>query len=94
MATVQTPNQMQQPQDAANQRKRKLWLSGIQARQLTLGLQQLLLDAEHVEVVADTLGLDADAVLLLQSIPLRGSIGNGIPTDPTKIGRASCRERV
>ena len=29
MATVQTPNETQQPQDASNQRKRKLWLSGL-----------------------------------------------------------------
>ena len=46
-----------------------------------LGQHPLPADAAHV--VADTLGLDADAVLVLQSIPLRGSIGNGIPTDPT-----------
>ena len=46
-----------------------------------LGQHPLPADAAHV--VADTLGLDADAVLVLQSVPLRGSIGNGIPTDPT-----------
>lgn len=33
--------------------------------------------------VAAQLGLDDDAVLLLQSIPLRGSIPGGIPSDPT-----------
>ena len=41
-------------------------------------LGQHPLPANAAQVVADTLGLDADAVLLLQSIPLRGSIGNGI----------------
>ncbi|MEG0859165.1 MAG: cyanase [Pseudomonas sp.] len=35
------------------------------------------------EVVADKLGLDADAVALLQTVPLRGSIDNRVPTDPT-----------
>ncbi|NQD59369.1 cyanase, partial [Pseudomonas sp. CM25] len=34
-------------------------------------------------VVGETLGLDADAVALLQTVPMRGSIENGVPTDPT-----------
>lgn len=46
-------------------------------------LGQHPLPANAAQVVADTLGLDADAVLLLQTIPVRGSIGNGVPTDPT-----------
>ncbi|AZF65113.1 MULTISPECIES: cyanase [Pseudomonas] len=46
-------------------------------------LGQHPLPADAAQTVADTLGLDADAVLLLQTIPVRGSIGNGIPTDPT-----------
>ncbi|CAM2156698.1 cyanase [Pararobbsia alpina] len=33
--------------------------------------------------VAEKLGLDDDAVRLLQTIPLRGSIPGGVPTDPT-----------
>lgn len=33
--------------------------------------------------MCDKLGLDQDASRLLQSIPLRGSIAGGIPTDPT-----------
>ncbi|MCU1648114.1 MAG: Cyanate hydratase [Nocardia sp.] len=33
--------------------------------------------------VAEILGLDDDAALLLQTIPTRGSIPGGIPTDPT-----------
>ncbi|MFD9355043.1 cyanase [Streptomyces sp. NPDC060031] len=35
------------------------------------------------KAVAELLGLDDDAVLLLQTIPTRGSIDGGIPTDPT-----------
>jgi cyanate lyase len=35
------------------------------------------------EIVAERLGLGEDAVMLLQTIPLRGSIPAGIPTDPT-----------
>lgn len=33
--------------------------------------------------VADLLGLDSSAAQLLQTIPTRGSIPGGIPTDPT-----------
>jgi len=33
--------------------------------------------------VAERLGLDDDAVRLLQTIPVRGSIPGGVPTDPT-----------
>lgn len=39
--------------------------------------------AGSAEIVAERLGLGEDAVLLLQTIPLRGSIPGGIPTDPT-----------
>ncbi|QXI26002.1 cyanase [Pseudomonas vanderleydeniana] len=46
-------------------------------------LGQHALPLAAAQVVADKLGLDADAVLLLQSIPLRGSIENRVPTDPT-----------
>jgi cyanate lyase len=35
------------------------------------------------ELVADRLGLDATDAALLQTIPLRGSIPGGVPTDPT-----------
>ena len=46
-------------------------------------LGQHALPREAAQVVADKLGLDADAVTLLQAIPLRGSIDNRVPTDPT-----------
>lgn len=35
------------------------------------------------KVVAQKLDLDEDAVRLLQTIPVRGSIPGGVPTDPT-----------
>lgn len=46
-------------------------------------LGQHALPADAAQSVADKLGLDADAARLLQSIPLRGSIPGGVPTDPT-----------
>jgi cyanate lyase len=35
------------------------------------------------KIVGERLGLDADQVLLLESVPMRGSMPTGIPTDPT-----------
>lgn len=46
-------------------------------------LGQHPLPAEAAEKVAQTLGLDASAVELLKAIPLRGSVENNMPTDPT-----------
>jgi cyanate lyase len=46
-------------------------------------LGQHPLPASAAETVTARLGLGQDAVLLLQTIPLRGSIPGGIPTDPT-----------
>jgi len=46
-------------------------------------LGQHPLPAAAAETVTARLGLGQDAVLLLQTIPLRGSIPGGIPTDPT-----------
>ncbi|MFE6844042.1 cyanase [Streptomyces sp. NPDC057686] len=46
-------------------------------------LGQHPLPAASAEAVAGLLGLDAEAALLLQTIPTRGSIPGGIPTDPT-----------
>ncbi|MBZ4320812.1 cyanase [Streptomyces huiliensis] len=46
-------------------------------------LGQHPLPRESAEAVAELLGLDDDAALLLQTIPTRGSIPGGIPTDPT-----------
>ncbi|MEZ0068368.1 cyanate lyase [Streptacidiphilus sp. MAP12-20] len=46
-------------------------------------LGQHPLPEEAATAVTELLGLDADAARLLQTIPLRGSIPGGIPTDPT-----------
>lgn len=46
-------------------------------------LGQHPLPADAARVVADKLDLDEDAVRLLQTVPLRGSIPGGVPTDPT-----------
>jgi cyanate lyase len=46
-------------------------------------LGQHPLPADAAKVVGDKLGLDADAVRLLQAIPMRGSIDDRVPTDPT-----------
>ncbi|MDI9915788.1 cyanase [Rhodococcus sp. IEGM 1379] len=46
-------------------------------------LGQHALPADAAKTVAAKLDLDEDAVRLLQSIPLRGSIPGGVPTDPT-----------
>ncbi|NML96575.1 cyanase [Paraburkholderia sp. RP-4-7] len=46
-------------------------------------LGQHALPVDAAKVVAEKLDLDEDAVRLLQTIPLRGSIPGGVPTDPT-----------
>ncbi|MEV0141569.1 cyanase [Streptomyces globisporus] len=46
-------------------------------------LGQHPLPAASAKAVAELLGLDAEAAVLLQTIPVRGSMPNRIPTDPT-----------
>lgn len=46
-------------------------------------LGQHALPESAAQAVGEILDLDADAVALLQTIPTRGSIPGGIPTDPT-----------
>ncbi|MFF7636496.1 cyanase [Kitasatospora sp. NPDC008050] len=46
-------------------------------------LGQHALPADAAKAVAGLLGLDEEAALLLQSIPTRGSLPGGVPTDPT-----------
>ncbi|WP_030770934.1 MULTISPECIES: cyanase [unclassified Streptomyces] len=46
-------------------------------------LGQHALPGAAAKAVADLLDLDEDAVRLLQTVPTRGSIPGGIPTDPT-----------
>ncbi|VTR16932.1 Cyanate hydratase [Serratia fonticola] len=46
-------------------------------------LGQHPLPEQAARIVAAKLDLDEDAVRLLQTIPVRGSIPGGVPTDPT-----------
>ncbi|MGV9823053.1 cyanase [Nocardia xishanensis] len=46
-------------------------------------LGQHALPREAATAVAELLGMDDDAATLLQTIPTRGSIPGGVPTDPT-----------
>ncbi|MFG3283752.1 cyanase [Streptomyces sp. NPDC048111] len=46
-------------------------------------LGQHALPADSARAVAALLGLDDDAALLLTTVPSRGSIPGGVPTDPT-----------
>ncbi|MDB2162488.1 cyanase [Citrobacter farmeri] len=46
-------------------------------------LGQHALPADAARLVGEKLALDSDAILLLQTIPLRGSIDDRVPTDPT-----------
>ena len=46
-------------------------------------LGQHPLPKRAAEIVGERLGLDEDAVCLLQSVPMRGSLPNGVPIDPT-----------
>jgi len=46
-------------------------------------LGQHPLPADAAKAVTELLGLDEDAALLLQTIPVRGSIPGAVPTDPT-----------
>lgn len=46
-------------------------------------LGQHALPKEAATTVAELLGLDDDAAMLLQSVPTRGSLNGAVPTDPT-----------
>lgn len=56
-------------------------LSDVFVTAALLGQQPL--PAEAAQKVGQTLGLDDSAIALLQTIPLRGSVENNMPTDPT-----------
>lgn len=56
-------------------------LSDVFVTAALLGQQPLPADAALK--VGATLGLDDSAIALLQTIPLRGSVDNNMPTDPT-----------
>jgi cyanate lyase len=58
--------------------------TGLRVAYVTAALLgQHALPKEAAELVAGRLGLDAGDTRQLQSIPLRGSIPGGVPTDPT-----------
>jgi len=58
--------------------------TGLRVAYVTAALLgQHALPKEAAELVAGRLGLDAGDTKQLQSIPLRGSIPGGVPTDPT-----------
>ncbi|MFJ2306268.1 cyanase [Streptomyces sp. NPDC087787] len=73
----------------AKTRKDLTWQQIADAAGLSVAFTTAALLGQHAlpepaaRAVGELLGLDADAVVLLQTIPTRGSIPGGIPTDPT-----------
>ncbi|MFF4264445.1 cyanase [Streptomyces virginiae] len=73
----------------AKTRKDLSWRQLADATGLSVAFVTAALLGQHAlpeaaaKAVADLLDLDADAVRLLQTVPTRGSIPGGIPTDPT-----------
>ncbi|MFF9126356.1 cyanase [Streptomyces sp. NPDC014889] len=73
----------------AKTRKDLTWQQIADAAGLSVAFTTAALLGQHAlpepaaQAVGELLGLDADAVALLQTIPTRGSIPGGIPTDPT-----------
>jgi cyanate lyase len=74
---------------AAKTRKDVSWQQIADAAGLSVAfvtaavLGQHALPEESAKAVAELLDLDADTAQLLQTIPTRGSIPGGVPTDPT-----------
>ncbi|WP_427017247.1 cyanase [Pseudarthrobacter sp. P1] len=73
----------------AKMRKDLSWQELTDGTGLSLAFVTAALLGQHplpetaAEIVAERLGLGEDAAMLLATIPLRGSIPGGIPTDPT-----------
>ncbi|MEY9947468.1 cyanase [Kitasatospora sp. GAS1066B] len=73
----------------AKMRKDLTWQQIADAAGLSVAFVTAAVLGQHplpeasAKAVAELLGLDADDAMVLQSIPLRGSIPGGIPTDPT-----------
>ncbi|MFF8839085.1 cyanase [Streptomyces sp. NPDC015130] len=65
------------------------WQQIAEAAELSVAYTTAAVLGQHplpeasARAVAELLGLDEDAVRLLRTIPTRGSIDGGIPTDPT-----------
>jgi cyanate lyase len=74
---------------AAKTRKNLSWQQIADASGLSVAFTTAAVLGQHplpeksATAVAELLGLDDDAALLLQTIPVRGSMPNRIPTDPT-----------
>ena len=73
----------------AKMRKNLSWQELTDGTGLSLAFVTAALLGQHplpenaADTVSERLGLGEDASMLLQTIPLRGSIPGGIPTDPT-----------
>ncbi|MFD7626640.1 cyanase [Streptomyces sp. NPDC059851] len=73
----------------AKTRKDLTWQQIADAAGLSVAFTTAAILGQHplpeasAAAVAELLGLDDDAAMLLQTIPTRGSIPAGIPTDPT-----------
>jgi cyanate lyase len=73
----------------AKTRKNLSWKQIAEASGLSVAfttaavLGQHPLPKDSALAVAELLGLDEDAALLLQTVPMRGSMPNRVPTDPT-----------
>lgn len=73
----------------AKTRKDLTWQQIADAAELSVAfvtaavLGQQALPEKSADAVARLLDLDSDAAMLLRTIPTRGSIPGGIPTDPT-----------
>ncbi|MGW3045347.1 cyanase [Kitasatospora sp. NPDC001159] len=73
----------------AKTRKDLTWQQIADAAGLSVAFTTAAVLGQHplpegsAKAVAELLGLDEDAAMLLQTIPTRGSIPGGIPTDPT-----------
>src|SRR5262249_19806001 len=83
-----TPDELTQEILAAKKRKKRSWEkvaagTGLSKMFVTAGcLGQMQLTEKAAHAVAETLGLGAEAVELLQEIPYRGSLPTTVPTDP------------
>lgn len=73
----------------AKARKDVSWQQIADAAELSVAFTTAAVLGQHAlpeasaRAVGALLGLDEDAVRLLQTIPTRGSIPDGVPTDPT-----------
>ncbi|MFC4530030.1 cyanase [Sphaerisporangium dianthi] len=73
----------------AKTRKNLTWQQIADASGLSVAFTTAAVLGQHplpersATAVAELLGLDQDAAMLLQTVPMRGSIAGGVPADPT-----------